>query len=132
MTGEQQLAAFRQWALTVLDLLGAEADRQAAYLQASQVGAEEILLQFDDVLHVARARVGDRSLSHQEYRLLQSVGEYADSVNAGSELMWADAALGEAVEWRELRAAAKAAKASLESSWSQGDDSPELSIGDSY
>ncbi|MFF9634368.1 hypothetical protein ACF1D2_07235 [Streptomyces bacillaris] len=132
MTGEQQLAAFRQWALTVLDLLGAEADRQAAYLQASKVGADEILLQFDDVLHVARARVGDRSLSREEYHLLQSVSEYADSVNAGSELIWAEAALGEAVEWRELRAAAKAAKASLESSWSQGDDSLDLSIGDSY
>ncbi|MFE3428269.1 hypothetical protein [Streptomyces sp. NPDC059171] len=122
MTGEQQLAAFRQWALTVLDLLGAEADRQAAYLQASKVGADEILLQFDDLLHVARARVGDLSLSHEEYILLQSVDGRADSVSAGSESIWTEIALEEAVEWRELRAAARVAKTSLERSWSQDID----------
>ncbi|MEU1296351.1 hypothetical protein ABZ439_28475 [Streptomyces sp. NPDC005840] len=122
MTGERKLTDFRRWTLTVLGLLSAEPDRQAAYLQASGVGADEILLQFDDVLHVARARVGDHSLSHEEYLLLQSVDERADSVSAGPESIWAEIALEEAAEWRELRAAARAAKSSLERSWSQDFD----------
>ncbi|WJV45853.1 hypothetical protein [Streptomyces flavofungini] len=112
----------------MLDLLSAEPDRQAAYLQASGVGADEILLQFDDVLHVARARVGDRSLSHEEYLMLQSVDGRADSVSAGSEPIWTEVALEEAVEWRELRAAARVAKASLERSWSQDVDDSSKSL----
>lgn len=119
MTSDQKLADFRQWTLAVLDLLSAESDRQAAYLQASGVGADEILLQFDDVLHVARARVSDGSLRREDYLLLQPVNERADSVSAGPESIWAADALEEALEWRELRAAARAAKSSLESSWSQ-------------
>ncbi|MEU1853607.1 hypothetical protein ABZ499_31180 [Streptomyces sp. NPDC019990] len=102
-----------------MDLLSAEPNRQAAYLQAAGVGAEEILLQLDDVLHVARARVGDRSLSHEEYLLLQSVNGRANSVSEGAEPIWTEVALEEAVEWRELRAAARVAKAALERSWSQ-------------
>ncbi|MFF4185451.1 hypothetical protein ACFYZ9_19865 [Streptomyces sp. NPDC001691] len=101
----------------MLDLLSAEPDRQAAYLQASGVGVDEILLQFDDVLHVARARVIDGSLSHEEYSLLQSVNGYADSVGASPESIWTELALEEAIEWRELRAAATSAKVSLERSW---------------
>lgn len=128
MTGERKLADFRRWTLAVLDLLSAEPDRQAAYLQASGVGVDEILLQFDDVLHVARARVGDRSLSHEEYLLLQSVNGLADAVSAGPESIWTELALEEAVEWRELRAAARAAKASLERSWSQDCDNPPKSL----
>ncbi len=119
MTSEQKLADFRRWALVVLDLLSAEPDRQAAYLQEAGVGPDEILLQFDDVLHVARARVSDGSLRREEYLLLQSVNEYADSVNAGPGSIWAESALEEATEWRELRAAARAAKSSLTRSWDQ-------------
>lgn len=119
MTIGQNLADFRQWTLAVLDLLGAESDRQAAYLQASGVESDEILLQFDDVLHVARARVGDGSLRREDYLLLQPVDERAEAVSAGPESIWAAGALEEALEWRELRAAARVAKSSLESSWSQ-------------
>jgi hypothetical protein len=39
------------------------------------VGPDEVLLQFDDVLHVARARVADGSLSDGDYLLLQAVNE---------------------------------------------------------
>lgn len=119
MTTDQKLADFRQWTLSVLDLLGADSDRQAAYLQDSGVEADEILLQFDDVLHVARARVGDGSLRREDYLLLQPVSERAEAVNAGSESIWAAGALEEAVEWRELRVAARVAKSNLESSWSR-------------
>ncbi|MYR25468.1 MULTISPECIES: hypothetical protein [unclassified Streptomyces] len=122
MTGERKLADFRWWTLGVLGLLSAEPDRQAEYLQASGVGADEILLQFDDVLHVARARVGDRSLSHEEYILLQSINGHVDAVSAAPESIWTVAALEERVEWRELRAAARAVKASLERYWSQDSD----------
>lgn len=119
MTTDQKLADFRQWTLSVLDLLGADSDRQAAYLQDSGVEADEILLQFDDVLHVARARVDDGSLRREDYLLLQPVSERAEAVNAGSESIWAAGALEEAVEWRELRVAARVAKSNLESSWSR-------------
>lgn len=119
MTTDQKLADFRQWTLSVLDLLGADSDRQAAYLQDSGVEADEILLQFDDVLHVARVRVGDGSLRREDYLLLQPVSERAEAVNAGSESIWAAGALEEAVEWRKLRVAARVAKSNLESSWSR-------------
>lgn len=119
MTSERKLADFRQWVLAVLDLLGADPDRQAAYLQASRVEADEILLQFDDVLHVARARVGDGSLKREDLHLIESVNESVDAVSEGPESIWAAAGLEEAAEWRELRAAARAVRTGLERSWSQ-------------
>jgi len=117
MTSERKLADFRQWALAVLGLLSATPERQAVYLQESGVGADEILLQFDDVLHVARARISDGSLKQEDYLLLQGVNERVDSVNACPDSIWADAALEEAAEWRELQIVAGAVKLSLERSW---------------
>ncbi|WP_432043097.1 hypothetical protein [Streptomyces cadmiisoli] len=119
MTSERQLAEFRGWALAVLDLLGAHPDRQVAFLQASKVDSDEILLQFDDLVHVAHARVRDGSLNHEDFRLIKAVDESVSAVSEGPELIWAVAALEEATEWRELRTAARMAKSSLERSWGQ-------------
>lgn len=120
MNSEQKLAEFRQWALAVLDLLSADSGRQVAYLRASGVGADEMLLQFDDVLNVARARVADGSLNREDYLLLQSVNGNANSVSAGPVSIWTESALEEAVEWEELRAASGVVKSRLERSWVQG------------
>jgi hypothetical protein len=119
MTAERKLPDFRQWTLAVLGLLSAEPEKQVAYLRESRVESDEILLQFDDVLHVARARVADGSLSHEDYLLLQAVNDSADSISAGSESIWTRGALEEAPEWEEVRAASRVAKSSLERSWSQ-------------
>lgn len=119
MTSERKLTDFRQWTLAVLDLLSADSDRQVAYLQASGVEADEMLLQFDDVLHVARAREADGSLKHEDYLLLQSVNDSANSVSAGPGSIWTEGALEEAAEWEELRAASRVAKSRLGRSWSQ-------------
>ncbi|NBM15776.1 hypothetical protein [Streptomyces sp. GC420] len=120
MTDDRKLTDFRRWAISVLDLLSAEPERQLQYLQTSGVGADEMLLQFDDLLHVARARVADGSLSGEDYRLLQAVGESVNSVSEGPEEIWTESALEEAVEWEELRVASAAAKSDLELSWDRG------------
>lgn len=117
MTGDRKLVDFRRWTLATLTLLSAEPERQVEYLRASGVEAEEVLLQFDDVVHVARARVADGSLSNEEYLLLQAVNEGASSVNAGPDSIWTEGALEEAAEWEEVRAASRVAKSSLEQSW---------------
>lgn len=117
MTNDQKLAHFQQWTLAVLGLLSAASDRQAAYLHESGVGTDELLLQFDDVLNVARARVADGSLKQEDILLLLKVGERVDSVNAGPDSIWDEAALGLAPEWQELRIAAGAAKVSFERAW---------------
>ncbi|MFF0765061.1 hypothetical protein [Streptomyces sp. NPDC003737] len=117
MISDRKLTDFRRWAISVLDLLSAEPERQLQYLQTSGVGADEMLLQFDDLLHVARARVADGSLHGEDYRLLQAVGESVNSVSEGPEEIWAEGALEEAVEWEELRVASAAAKSDLELSW---------------
>jgi len=122
MTSDRSLADFRRWTLAVLGLLGAEPGRQVEYLQASEVEADEILLQFDDLLHVARARVADGSLKNEDYLLIKSTNERADALNARPDSIWAAAALNEAAEWRDLRVAARIAKLSLEQSWSQDFD----------
>ncbi|MFF8581733.1 hypothetical protein ACF05R_23770 [Streptomyces albidoflavus] len=117
MTGDRKLTDFRRWAISVLDLLSAEPERQLRYLQTSGVGADEMLLQFDDLLHVARARVADGSLNGEDYRLLQAVGEIVNSVSESPEGIWAEGALEEAIEWEELRVASATAKSDLGLSW---------------
>lgn len=105
-----------------MGLLGAEPGRQVEYLQASEVEADEILLQFDDLLHVAHARVADGSLKNEDYLLIRSTNERADALNARPDSIWTAAALNEATEWRDLRVTARIAKLSLEQSWSQDFD----------
>ncbi|GAA3973615.1 hypothetical protein GCM10022232_00920 [Streptomyces plumbiresistens] len=119
MTGDRKLADFRRWTLAVLGLLSAGPERQVEYLRVSGVGPDEVLLQFDDVLHVARARVADGSLNDEDYLLLQAVNESVNSVNAGPEAIWTEGALKEAAEWEDVRAASRVAKSGLEQSWSQ-------------
>lgn len=119
MTGDRKLTDFRRWALAVLDLLSAGPERQVEYLRASGVGPDEVLLQFDDVLHVARARVADGSLNDEDYLLLQTVNESINSVSASPGEIWTEGALIEAAEWEDVRAASRAAKSGLEQSWSQ-------------
>lgn len=117
MTSDRELTGFRQWTLDVLGLLGATADRQSAYVRHSGVGTDELLLQFDDVLHVARARVADGSLDPEKFALLEKVDEKVAYVNSGPSSIWSESALETAAEWRELRIAAGTAKKRLESSW---------------
>ncbi|GAA3506588.1 hypothetical protein GCM10019016_137030 [Streptomyces prasinosporus] len=117
MTSDRKLADFQQWTLTVLGLLSATSDRQVAYLQESGVGTDELLLQFDDVLHVARARLADSSLEQKDFFLLSKVGARVESVNARPDPIWDEVALKEAAEWRDLRIEARVAKEILERSW---------------
>ncbi|MEU3520943.1 hypothetical protein ABZ770_37760 [Streptomyces sp. NPDC006654] len=123
MTDDRKLAEFRRWVLTVLGLLSAEPERQVEYLRASGVGPDEVLLQFDDVLHVARARVADGSLSDEDYLLLQEVNGSINSASASPEDIWTDDAFKEAAAWKDVRAASRVAKSGLEESWS-------LKVGD--
>lgn len=117
MIDDQKIEDFRRWALAVLGLLSATSDRQVSYLRQSNVGADELLLQFDDVLYVARARVADGSLEGEDFLLLLKVNKRVDSVNSGPDSIWTNEALEVAVEWRELRITAGAVEASLEKSW---------------
>lgn len=119
MTGDQKLADFRRWTLATLSLLSEEPERQVEYLRASGVEAEEVLLQFDDVLHVARARAADGSLSDEDYVQLQAVNRSANFLNAGPGPIWTEGALKKAAEWEEVRSASRVAKSSLEQSWNQ-------------
>lgn len=125
MTGDRRLADFRRWTLTVLGLLSAPPDRQTAYVREAGVGTDELLLQFDDVLHTARARAADGSLRQEDLLLLLEVDERVDAVNAGPDSIWDEAALGTSTEWRELRVTAGVVKAAFEKSWSldSGDQS---------
>ncbi|MER5966242.1 hypothetical protein [Streptomyces sp. NPDC002057] len=119
MTSERKLTDFRQWVLGVLDLLGADPGRQTAYLQESGVEADEILLQFDDVLHVARARACDGSLRREDLLLIESVHESVDAVSEGPESIWAASGIEESAQWSELRTAARAARTGLDRHWDQ-------------
>ncbi|MFD5570286.1 hypothetical protein [Streptomyces cadmiisoli] len=122
MTIERGLANFRQWALSVVDLLGADPDRQTAFMQESRVGADEILLQFDDLLHVASARADDGSLKHEDHLLIKSIKEGTAAVSNGPDSIWTVEAIEESAEWRDLRVVARVAKARLERSWAQESD----------
>lgn len=46
---------FREWVRSVLGSLGADPGQQAAQVAEAGVGVDELALQFDDVLSVARA-----------------------------------------------------------------------------
>lgn len=117
MTQDRGITEYRQWALNVLGLLAAAPEHQIAYLRESNVDSDEILLEFDDLLHVARARVADGSLGQEDIGPLLRVNEKVDSVNSGPDSIWSDSALEAAAQWRELRTAAEEAKAYIERSW---------------
>ncbi|MEU6263190.1 hypothetical protein [Saccharopolyspora shandongensis] len=116
MIDEGGLAQFRRWVLEVLDLVSADHVLQAEYMRVSRVGADEIILQLDDVMYVARARLHDGSLTQDEFLLLQSVDEVICSANE-FESICDEIALKESASWRELRAAARLARSELEQSW---------------
>lgn len=73
MTGSRGLEDFRGWVSSVLELPSSDPDLQVGYLRTSGVAADEMLLQFDDVLHVAHARLNDGTMSQEELLLLQDV-----------------------------------------------------------
>ncbi|MBL7499457.1 hypothetical protein [Frankia nepalensis] len=78
---------------------------------------DELLLQFDDVPHAARARLADGSIEGDDSRLLLKVNEKVDCVNARPDSFRSDGALEAVAEWRELRMAAGEVEATLEKSW---------------
>ncbi|MGW7487561.1 hypothetical protein [Streptomyces sp. NPDC054786] len=117
MSAEEGMARFQRWTLSALELLSATPDRQSAYARESNVDLDEIVLQFDDVLHVARARVSDGSLNEAHYLALLEVNERVDSVLEMPDPIWTSTALENSAEWRELRISAGAAKAKLEKAW---------------
>ncbi|MGI5262307.1 hypothetical protein [Streptomyces angustmyceticus] len=117
MTEDMKLEKFRSWVLDVLELISADPGRQVDYLHESRIGSDEILLQFDDVLHVAHARLRDGSMDQDDLHLLQEVDERVDALNSEPASIWTEAALGEAAAWQELRIAAGRAKSELKKSW---------------
>lgn len=100
---------FRQWALEVLALLSADASVQADHLRSVGVDSDELLLQFDDLLSVAQARSAAGSLEEEDLRLLAPVNRCAQIISAGSDSIWSEEALRHAIEWRDLREAARLA-----------------------
>jgi hypothetical protein len=71
--------------LDVLKLLSVGKERQAEYLQKGEIEVEELLLQFDDVLSVARARLQNNTVEAEEFDSLRRVAECIDDVSSGCE-----------------------------------------------
>jgi hypothetical protein len=117
MTGDQPLKDFQIWASSVLELLSADAASQIEYLDRSGVGPDELLLQLDDVVHVALAKMAAGSLSQEDCSTLKSVQDSSRSFDSASDFTWTIDALRDAPEWKKLRQVSRIAKEFLEKSW---------------
>ncbi|MET7533300.1 hypothetical protein [Streptomyces goshikiensis] len=119
MSGERRRARPRctAWTLRVLDRLGAPPEEQVAYIRRVDVGTDELLLEFDDVVFGAKAMLYDGLLSASEFEALRRVEVRAESVDAGGTGIWTDAAVAEAAEWPALRSVAGTVKSELAEAW---------------
>ncbi|GAB2928733.1 hypothetical protein [Streptomyces mayteni] len=112
-----RLGGFRQWVLSILDLLGAESDPQLVYMESAAVDVDELVLQFDDAFHVARARLGDGSLSSADFEYLQVINDFLAAISNDSDRVWSREGLSGGAEWRELRHLSRRAATALENTW---------------
>lgn len=117
MSSEEGLAQFRSWVLGTLALLSADPSRQVEYLHRSGVNNDELVLQLDDLLHVARARLADGSMTAAEAELLTTLKVALDSLNEGPDSVWETAALSFAPQWSSVREAARRAESVFRQMW---------------
>ncbi|MFD7094712.1 hypothetical protein [Streptomyces xanthophaeus] len=111
------LEGFRNWTLRVLARLAASSEIQLEYIVNLDVGSDELLLEFDDVLGAARGRESDGSLKLSEYRLLVKVDEAANSVAAMGGDIWSHESVRSSILWGDLRLTAGVVHSELASSW---------------
>lgn len=117
MTDDTRLDPFRKWTLEVLDLLGAPPDRQIDYVRSAGVDIDEIVLQFDDMLHVARARAADGTMTGDEYQVIARVHDFVSRLTSAEDSPWEESSLRAGTEWGEARAAAADAREILGQRW---------------
>jgi hypothetical protein len=117
MSDEQ--AEFRRWILAVLADVGADSIRQIRYLRSVGVGVDELVLELDDAVVTAQAKRREGLLGDDELELIERVGDQVDALPPSPGPLWTEAALGEAPEWRDLRAAAAEAHDALARRWAE-------------
>jgi hypothetical protein len=110
---------FRRWILAVLDGVGADSIRQIRYLRSVGVGVDELVLELDDAVVTAQARCREGLLDKDELELIERVGDHVDAMPPSPGPLWTEAALGDAPQWRDLRAAAAEAHAALALRWAR-------------
>jgi len=107
---------FRAWALSSLRLVADSAERQQLELRALGAGVDEIALQLDDVLYVAKAHVATGGMTSDELDLMAAVarriGEYDRSVPG---FLTEEGLLRP--EWSDVRGRASVAVCRLSSLW---------------
>ncbi|RSS79036.1 hypothetical protein [Streptomyces sp. WAC06614] len=108
---------FRRWVLDVLRLLSSPPSVQLEFLKSVRVGADELLLQFDDLIRAAHGRLVFDSMNEEEYGQLQHVETFVNSVNEAGAYIWSDDALCSSAEWANLRAAAGETRQQLADRW---------------
>ncbi len=114
------LTEFRRWILAVLDGVGADSIRQVRYLRSVGVGVDELVLELDDVVVTAQAKCREGLLSQEELDHIERVGDHVDAMPPSPGPLWTEAALGDAVEWRDLRELATEAHTALAKMWADG------------
>ncbi|MFI8364052.1 hypothetical protein ACIGD1_28320 [Streptomyces sp. NPDC085612] len=106
----------------MLNHLGSLPESQIAHIQALDVGADELLLEFDDVMNTARAHRYEESLPEEDFKLLQKIDSAADAVASAGVDIWSEESLRRAPEWEALRKAARFTRCTLKESWDISDD----------
>ncbi|GLV91687.1 hypothetical protein Slala04_31410 [Streptomyces lavendulae subsp. lavendulae] len=113
---------FHMWTMRVLNHLGSIPESQITHIRTLDVGTDELLLEFDDVMNTAKARRFDESLSEEDFNLLQKIDSAADAVACAGAEIWSEESLRSAPEWEELRKVARFARCTLAKSWDISND----------
>ncbi|MCI4081635.1 MULTISPECIES: hypothetical protein [Streptomyces] len=106
----------------MLNHLGSIPESQITHIRTLDVGTDELLLEFDDVMNTAKARRFDESLSEEDFNLLQKIDSAADAVACAGAEIWSEESLRSAPEWEELRKVARFARCTLAKSWDISND----------
>lgn len=117
MSADTRFENFQAWAIKTLQLLSSPARVQIEYLRSVGVDADELLLEFDDLIKAAQGFVFDGWLDSSDYHSLEVVENDANAVNSAGAHIWSARALSESQEWAALRIAAESAKLTLSESW---------------
>lgn len=116
---DDSLNHFRAWVIDVLRLVAEPAERQIREVRALGVDVDEIVLQLDDMVHVAGAHEAAGDLSSADFALLTALLDRIEECSQVAPDFYTEDGLS-LPEWGEVRGRAALVLDALGSRWADG------------
>ncbi|GAB3951996.1 hypothetical protein [Streptomyces sparsus] len=105
--------SFAEELLSIIEILGANSERQINYCRLLGVGIDELALEFDDIYRTAAAleRVG--SIPEGVVAQLSAIDGFFEGMTVSETNVWTEDAVKHSPIWEEVRSAARLAEVAV-------------------